>query len=101
MSQYDWIVKGGHVIDPANDVDDDLDIGISTGKIAKVDNGLEVAVADRVYDATGKLVVPGFIDLHAHYFQGETSAAVDIDHYGLGRGVTCLRHAHRANLNNS
>ena len=88
MSQYDWIVKGGHVIDPANDVDDDLDIGISTGKIAKVDNGLEVAVADRVYDATGKLVVPGFIDLHAHYFQRVTSAVVDIDHYGLGRGVT-------------
>ena len=88
MSQYDWIIKGGRVIDPANDIDDELDLALSAGAIARIDRGLDGAAADRVYDAAGKLVVPGLIDLHAHCYAGATPAGVDIDHYGLGRGVT-------------
>ena len=88
MNRYDWIVAGGRGIDPANDIDDTLDLGISAGKIATVGKGLDVTAADQVYDAAGKLVVPGFIDVHAHCYQGVTPAGVDIDHYGLGRGAT-------------
>ncbi len=88
MSNYDWIIKGGRVIDPANGVDDHLDLGISAGKIAAVGRDLDAAAADRVHDAGGDLVVPGLVDLHAHYYQEITPAGVDIDHYGLGRGVT-------------
>ncbi len=88
MNQYDWIIAGGRVIDPANDIDDELDVGISAGEIAAVGMGLDGAAADQVYDASGKIVVPGFIDIHAHCYQGGTPSGVDIDHYGLGRGAT-------------
>ena len=88
MSQYDWIIQGGRVIDPANGVDDELDLAISDGKIAGVDRGLDAATADRVYDAAGELVVPGFVDLHSHCHDKRTPWGVDTDHYGLGRGVT-------------
>ena len=88
MSQYDWIIQSGRVIDPANGIDDELDVAIADGEIARVDRGLDVAAADRVYDAADKLVVPGFIDLHAHCHDRGTPSGVDIDHYGLGRGVT-------------
>lgn len=88
MSQYDWIIKGGRLIDPANGIDDELDLGISAGEITIVENALDESAADRVYDASGKLVVPGFVDVHAHCFQEATPGGVDIDHYGLGRGAT-------------
>ena len=88
MSHFDWIIKGGRLIDPANQVDDHLDLGISDGKIREVGRGLDAASADQVHDAGGRLVVPGLVDLHAHCYQGRTPAGVDIDHYGLGRGAT-------------
>jgi dihydroorotase len=88
MNQYDWIIRGGRVIDPANGVDDELDLAISDGVIARVGRSLDVAAADRVYEAGGQLIVPGFIDLHAHCYDKGTPWGVDIDHYNLGRGVT-------------
>ena len=88
MNQCDWIIRGGRVIDPANGVDDELDLAISDGVIARVGRSLDVAAADRVYDAGGQLIVPGFIDLHAHCYDKGTPWADDIDHYNLGRGVT-------------
>ena len=90
MSEYDCIIRGGRLIDPGNNIDDELDLGISGGQIAAVDKGLDLSVANRVYDATGKLVVPGLIDLHAHCYLSVTPGGVDIDHYGLGRGVTTI-----------
>ena len=90
MSEYDCIIRGGRLIDPGNNIDDELDLGISGGQIAAVDKGLDLSVANQVYDATGKLVVPGLIDLHAHCYLSVTPGGVDIDHYGLGRGVTTI-----------
>ena len=61
------LIKNGHVIDPANEVDDKLDILISDGKIAKVGKpGSISANGAEVIDAAGKLVVPGLIDMHVH-----------------------------------
>ena len=88
MSHYDLIIQGGRVIDPANGVDDHLDLGITDGKIAQVGRGLDASSAGQVHDAGGKLVVPGLVDLHAHCYLGRTPAGVNIDHYGLGRGTT-------------
>ncbi len=61
------LIKNGHVIDPANKVDEKLDILVTDGKIAKL--GKPSSLSDnsaRVIDAAGKLVVPGFIDMHVH-----------------------------------
>ena len=95
MSQYDWIIQGGRVIDPANGIDAELDLTISDGEIARVVRGLDPAAADRVYAAAGELVVPGLIDLHAHCHDRATAVGVDIDHYGLGRGVTTAVESNR------
>lgn len=58
------LIYGGHVIDPANRVDGQLNLLIENGKIAWV--GRERPEADRTIDATGKIVTPGFIDIHMH-----------------------------------
>lgn len=52
-------IKNGHVIDPANGVDEIRDIFIADGKITETADGETI-------DATGKLVVPGLIDMHVH-----------------------------------
>ena len=63
------LIEGGRVIDPANEVDDVLDVLIEDGRIAAV--GLErtargALIPDRVLDGRGKVVCPGFVDLHVH-----------------------------------
>ena len=58
------LIYGGRVIDPANKVDGRLNLLIEDGKIAWA--GTEMPDADRKIDATGKIVTPGFIDIHLH-----------------------------------
>ena len=58
------LIHGGHVIDPANRVDGLLNLLIEDGKILWA--GTSMPQADRAIDATGKIVTPGFIDIHLH-----------------------------------
>jgi dihydroorotase len=60
------LITGGRVIDPANGVDAVQDVLIADGKIEKVGKGLAAPPAAEVVDATGKVVCPGFIDVHVH-----------------------------------
>lgn len=65
MSDPLWI-RGGHVIDPANDRDEESDVFAMEGAI--VDNLSEEDLSGaQVIDAAGKIVCPGFVDLHAHF----------------------------------
>ena len=65
MNEDRILIRGGHVIDPANNVSAALDVLIEGGKIAAVGEGLSADGA-RVIDAAGRVVAPGFIDLHCH-----------------------------------
>ncbi len=58
------LVKGGRVIDPGNRLDKLTDVLIEDGKIVKVDENISTDA--EVLDATGKIVCPGFIDVHVH-----------------------------------
>ncbi len=58
------VISGGRVVDPASGMDAVGDVAVLDGKIAAVGTGL--GGAERVIDATGLVVAPGFIDLHAH-----------------------------------
>ena len=58
------LIFGGRVIDPANRVDAKVNLLIENGKIAWVGTGMPKA--DETIDATGKIVTPGFIDIHLH-----------------------------------
>ncbi len=59
------LIKGGRVIDPANNIDKIADVLIEDGKIAKVAANIKSA-ADEVVEADGKIVCPGLIDMHVH-----------------------------------
>jgi dihydroorotase len=59
------LIKGGRIIDPSRDVDKTADLLIEDGIIGSVEDGLEVEGAE-VFDASGLVVAPGFIDLHVH-----------------------------------
>ena len=85
---FDLLIKGGRVIDPANDLDEPRDVGIARGRIEAVDRELPAESAHRVVDATGLLVLPGLIDLHAHVYRGFTFISVDADEIGPQTGVT-------------
>ena len=63
-TQYDLVIEGGRVIDPESGLDAVRTIGVIGGEIAAItESSLE---GDRVIQATGLVVVPGFIDLHEH-----------------------------------
>ena len=59
------LIKGGRVIDPSQGLDKVADVAIEDGKVVGVDSGVDLEHAE-VVDATGKIVCPGFIDLHTH-----------------------------------
>jgi dihydroorotase len=64
-ARYDLVVAGGRVIDPVRRLDGVMDVAVLKGRIAAVGPNLG-ADAARTFDATGRLVVPGLIDIHTH-----------------------------------
>ncbi len=60
------LIKNGLVIDPKNNVEGVMDILVDNGVIEKVAPNIDVS-ADEVFDATGKIVAPGLVDLHVHF----------------------------------
>lgn len=59
------LIKGGRVIDPANDMDGQYDVLIEDGLVSKV--GRIEKQVDNLIDASGKIVAPGLIDMHVHF----------------------------------
>jgi dihydroorotase len=59
-------IRGGRLIDPRQGVDDELDVIVQEGRIARIGKGLATPTGALVCDARGKIVAPGFVDLHAH-----------------------------------
>ena len=66
--RFDLLIRGGRLLDPAQGIDARRDVGIRDGTIAALGEDLYGAPAARTIDATGLLVTPGLIDLHAHVF---------------------------------
>jgi dihydroorotase len=67
---YNILIKGGHIIDPKNNIDEIMDVAITEGKIAKVGKDIDGKLAKQVIDANGLYVTPGLIDIHTHNFYG-------------------------------
>ena len=66
MAHYDIILKGGTIVDGMRAPRYVSDLAIKDGKIAKI-GGLRDDTAAKVLDAKGRIVAPGFVDLHTHY----------------------------------
>ena len=71
----DLIIKNGHVIDPANNINEIKTIAIYNGRITKYEEGEQ---AKHVIDAKGKFVFPGLIDSHAHMYYNGTEIGIPI-----------------------
>ena len=68
--RYDLLLKGGHVIDPANHIDEVRDVAVSQGKIAAVEKNIPAEQAGKVVDVSKLYVTPGLIDIHFHVGHG-------------------------------
>jgi dihydroorotase len=86
--QYDIVIKGGRVIDPANNLDAIRDVAISGGRIARVAAEIPAAQAKKAIDAKDRVVTPGLIDLHFHAFG--YSGAIFPDDTALPTGTTTV-----------
>lgn len=62
---YGIIIKGGHVIDPKNNIDEVLDVALNDGRIALIAKNINADQATQVVDAAGMYVAPGLIDIHS------------------------------------
>ena len=73
--EIDLLLKGGHVIDPKNQIDAKMDVAITGGKIFQVAPTIAPQRAKNVIDVTGLYVTPGLIDMHVHAYQGNVPDA--------------------------
>jgi dihydroorotase len=106
----DLVIRGGRVFDPAAGLDDRLDVGVRYGRIVALEPDLSARIAERrmempldlgtaVIDATGKIVAPGFIDLHTHVYVGVCGLTVPADETSSTTGVTTCVSAGDAGAN--
>jgi len=95
---YDILIKGGHIIDPANKIDQVMDLAIKGNKIAAIEKKISANQAKKVVDASGLIVSPGLIDMHTHNFYGtvhnrylaNSFTAVPPDGFTFRSGVTTV-----------
>lgn len=95
--QIDTLLKGGHVIDPANNIDEQMDVAISENKNVEVSVNIPVDSAEQVIDVSGLYVTPGIIDLHTHVYFGTTDnlqadsyVSLPADAFSFRAGVTTV-----------
>ncbi len=84
---FDLILRGGRVLDPGRSIDAPMDVAFAGSRVAAVAPGLDGQGAEEV-DVTGRLVTPGLIDLHGHFFHRGQPLFADPDAVCLPNGVT-------------
>src|SRR5690554_5316513 len=67
---YSILFKGGHLIDPKNQINEVMDVAVQDGKIAEIGRNIDPKLAKQVIDVQGKYITPGLIDIHGHVFAG-------------------------------
>lgn len=100
LPKYELLLRGGHLIDPRNDISAPRDVAIAAGKVAAVAPQLNPAEAAKTIDVSGLYVVPGLVDIHTHVDAGtgeQGSYAGDNsvypDGFTLRAGVTTIADA--------
>src|SRR6202167_5888063 len=89
--KYDLLLRGGRVICPASGIDGIRDVAIQDGRIAAVAETILPSSAAETIGVSGKLVLPGLIDTHAHVYQYVTGRfGLNADMVGVHSGVTTV-----------
>ena len=65
---FDLLLKGGHLIDPRNGLDEPMDVAIAEGVIVRVAPDIAAAGSDKTIDVSGLFVTPGLVDIHTHMY---------------------------------
>jgi dihydroorotase len=86
---YDLILRGGRVIDPANEIDGVRDVAIAGGKIAAVAPAIPAEHARKTISVAGGIVTPGLVDIHVHAYGGY-SGWLFPDEHALPNGTTTV-----------
>jgi dihydroorotase len=89
-TQYDMLVYGGHVVDPASNLSARADIALREGKVARVASGIPTVQARESFDATDCIITPGLVDAHVHVFDGVAPLGIPPDPNCIARGATTV-----------
>ena len=92
-AKYDILLRGGHVINPANNINSVMDVAVQDGKIASIEKSIPDEKAKRVFDVSNYYVTPGFIDIHAHVFYTfftPSARSIIADDFCFPSGVTTV-----------
>lgn len=100
MVAYDLLLKGGHLVDPAQGLNGYMDVAFANGAVAAVAPSISSADARETRDVAGCYVVPGLIDLHTHAYWGGTFLGVDVTKIAARSGMTTAVDAGSAGANN-
>lgn len=90
--QFDLLLKNGHVIDPANNIDRVMDVAVKGDLIARVAPDIDPSLAANVVDVSGRYVTPGLIDIHVHVYHTREPEGLSVvaDHHSFRSGVTTM-----------
>src|SRR5437016_2927733 len=98
--KFDLVIKGGDVLDPSQSLRGKRDIGIRFGVIEALEADIPAERAQRVLDATGKLVTPGLVDLHTHIYPYGSAIGIPADELVAYQCTTTCVSAGDAGANN-
>jgi dihydroorotase len=88
-ARFDLLIEGGTVMDPWQNLNGALDVAVHQGKILEVSKNIAKDRATKIISARDRIVTPGFIDMHAHCYDG-VSIGMNADRSCLSRGVTTV-----------
>src|SRR5438552_6877662 len=98
--KFDLLIKGGEVLDPSQNLRGRRDIGIRNGVIESVQADIPEDRALKVLSASGRLVTPGLVDLHAHVFPYGSAIGIPADELVPFQGTTTMVSAGDAGAHN-
>jgi dihydroorotase len=88
---FDLLLKGGHVLDPKNNINGVMDVAIQGNKIARVAPSIDPSQAKKVIPCNGLYVTPGLVDIHVHLYY---STALDSNLHGDTSSYVGFRAVH-------
>ncbi|TMH27753.1 MAG: amidohydrolase [Betaproteobacteria bacterium] len=100
QDKFDLLIKGGELFDPSQSLRAKRDIGMRFGKIEALEADIPATRALRVLDASGKVVVPGLVDLHSHVYPYGSALGIPADELVPYQGSTTMVSAGDAGANN-
>lgn len=98
--KFSLVIKGGEVLDPSQSLRAKRDIGVRFGLIEALEADIPAARAEKVMDASGKLVTPGLIDLHSHVYPYGSAIGIPADELVPHQCTTTCVSAGDAGANN-